>query len=64
MNNYDSQPVYTGTQCFVNYCKTSYNVAGREVENNYKCNQQAFSASDMWRISRNKKPVSIRTGIF
>lgn len=64
MNNYDNQPVNTGTQCFVNYCKTSYNVAGQEVENKYKCNQQTFSTSDMWRITRSKKAVAIRTSIF
>ncbi len=60
MNNYD-QPVNTGTQCFVNYCKTSYDVSGQQVENNYKCHQQSFSTSDMWQISRSKKPVSLRT---
>jgi hypothetical protein len=64
MSHYDNQPVNTGTQCFVSYCQTSYEVQGQEVENNFKCNQQPFSAVDMWRISRNKKAVSIRTGII
>lgn len=59
-----NQPVNAGTQCFVNYCKTSYNVEGQEVENKYKCHQQNFTSSDMWRITRSKKAVGIRGSIF
>lgn len=64
MNNYDNQAVNNGTQCFTNYCQTSYAVSGQEVVNNYKCDQQPFSLSDMWNISRSKKAVGIRRTLF
>ena len=64
MNINNNETVNNETQCCIDSCKTTFSVSGQEVINNYKCNQQSFSTSDLWRIRKNKKEVSIRTSIY
>ena len=47
-------------QCCVDYCKTSFNAAGNEVVNAYKCGQKSLSSSDIWHIQKNRKDPAIR----
>jgi len=49
------------SQSGTHYCNTSFNVEGKEVVNNYKCNQKQFSTSDMWNIQKNSKQSGIRS---
>lgn len=64
MNIYNNQPANNETQCCIDYCQTSFYVAGQEVVNNYKCNQRQFSASDMWNIQKNIKQTNIRNSVL
>jgi hypothetical protein len=64
MNIYSNQTAQNEPQCCIDYCRTSFNVSGQELVNNYKCDRQPFSTSDLWRIRRKKKEVSIRTTIY
>jgi hypothetical protein len=50
-------------QCCQDYCQMTYNVADQQVVNNYKCNQQRFSYSDLWSIRRKARQFSIRTNL-
>ena len=61
MNINNIQTENNDAQCCVDYCRTTHNVAGQEVINNYRCNQQAFSASDLWKLQKDKKEFAIRT---
>ncbi len=63
MNILNNQTENNDAQCCVDYCRTTYNVAGGEVVNNYRCNQQPFSASDLWELRKNKREFTIRAGI-
>jgi hypothetical protein len=47
----------------IDYCRTSYNVEGLEVINNYRCGQRSFSTSDLWRIRRSNRSFAINSGI-
>lgn len=62
--NLNYQEANNATPRFTHSCKTTYQGSGAPVVNSYKCAQQQFSASEMWRINRDKKSVSIRTSIF
>ncbi|HJW15508.1 MAG TPA: hypothetical protein VJ499_00215 [Flavisolibacter sp.] len=64
MNINNKQTAQNEPQCCIDYCRTIINMSGQEVVNNYKCDQQPFSTSDLWRIRRKKKEVSIRTSIY
>lgn len=64
MNTTNYQQVSNEAQCCIDYCKTSFSIAGKEVVNNYKCNQRPFSVPDLWSISRKKKDVHIKTSIY
>lgn len=48
--------------CCAAYCSTTYQVAGQEVVNNYKCNQPHFSAYDLWQIRRQRRTFALPTG--
>ena len=61
MNINNNQTENNAAQCCVDYCRTSFDVEGQEVVNNYKCNQKQFSTSDMWNIQRNIKQSAIRS---
>ena len=41
-------------------CANIYNVEGSEVVNYFNCNQNHFSAADMWRIEKGRKAVEYR----
>ncbi len=60
MNNLSVQ---NGTECGMHYCKKTFDISGRQIVNNFKCNQKKFSTSDMWNIERNKKQFAIRSGM-
>jgi hypothetical protein len=51
------------TPCCFDYCRMTYNVAGQEVVNNYKCDQSFFSIYDLWRIRKKARQFSIRTNL-
>jgi hypothetical protein len=63
MNTNNNQTVQNDGQCCIDYCKTSFNVSGQEVVNNYKCNQRQFSASDMWSIQKQRRQFAVSTAI-
>lgn len=50
MNTNNNQTENNAAECSIDYCKTSFNVAGQEVINTYKCDQPAFSNANMWNI--------------
>jgi hypothetical protein len=64
MNRKNNKAVDSEAQCCIDYCKTSFNVSGQEVVNNYKCNQRQFSASEMWNIQKNRKQSAIRRSVL
>jgi hypothetical protein len=63
MNPNTNQTTFSEGQCCTNYCSKSYTVDGQQVVNNYKCGQQQFSASEMWRIRNQKRETIIRTNL-
>ena len=63
MNIANHQAQSNATQDRIDYCQKTVTISGQEEVNNYRCNQRTFSASDLWRITRNKRDLSIRTNI-
>lgn len=63
MNINNSLAQSNDAQCCIDYCTNTYQVAGQEVVNHYRCNQPPFSNSDLWRIRRNKRATRVRTNI-
>ncbi len=61
MNISNNQTENNAVQCCIDYCRTIHNAGGHEVVNNYRCKQQLFSTSDLWRIRKNKREITIRT---
>ncbi|MCZ2460751.1 MAG: hypothetical protein LC128_14120 [Chitinophagales bacterium] len=55
MNISNNQTENNAVQCCIDYCRTIHNAGGHEVVNNYRCKQQLFSTSDLWRIRKNKR---------
>lgn len=61
--NFDiSKTESNNQQCCVDYCKAVYNVANKEVTNNYRCHQKFFSSANLWRLRKNRKAFSINSG--
>jgi hypothetical protein len=50
--------------CGVHYCQTVFSSGEKEIVNNYKCNQRAFSHIDQWRMKKLVKPTSVGSNIF
>jgi hypothetical protein len=53
--NTQNNNITNNNQCCVDYCKTEFNVSGKEIVNAYKCNQAPLTAADVWNIRRNKR---------
>ena len=63
MNIKNNQTVQNEKECCIDYCKTSFNVSGQEVVNHIKCDQQPFTASDLWSIQKQRRQFTINTTI-
>jgi len=63
MNINNNQTQTNQQEISIDYCRTSYNVAGLEVINNYKCGRRSLSTSDLWKIRRSKREFTINSGI-
>lgn len=64
MNTNQFQAEHSHYHSDVIKCANIYNASGKEVVNYFNCNQNHFSAADMWRIERNRKPVAIRRNLI
>jgi hypothetical protein len=61
LTNQDSLSNTTGN----GYCTKTFVVDGQMIINNYKCNQQTFTASDLWKLtSRNRTIVRSKGVLF
>jgi len=45
------------------HCQKTFSTSGEPVVNSYKCNQKQFSASDMWRIQKQRRQITVGVGI-
>jgi hypothetical protein len=63
MNNNNSFTENHDAQCGIDYCSTTYQVDGREVINNYRCNRKPFSATDLWRLRKMRRDFTTRATI-
>ena len=50
-------------QCCIDYCIATHTKTGEEVVNNYKCNQQPFTLSDIWMVRRKARQFKIKTDL-
>lgn len=61
MNNFSGHIDQAGHS--VEHCKTTFNVSGHEVVNNYQCNQRGFTSANMWRIQKQRKHFTVSSGM-
>lgn len=50
MNTNTNQTETSALKSGIDYCASSFEVAGSQVTNSYKCNQRPFSSADLWSI--------------
>lgn len=61
MNNNENNN--NNTTCCREYCNDTFEANGEELVNRYKCNQNPFTASDLWNIQKDRKLPVRRNGI-
>lgn len=59
MNANSTQTSNQEKQCCVDYCSTTFPAPDGEIVNAYKCNQKHVSASDIWRIQKQRRQVTV-----
>lgn len=59
-NQTETKNLKTGSE----FCSTSFEAAGEQVVNNYKCNEKKLTASDLWHIQKGRREFTRRTSNF
>ncbi len=64
MNTTQHHEVPVQQKCCEDFCTSTFEMSGLQVENKYVCSAPQLSAADFWNITKNRRGFSRRTGIM